>query len=101
MPLFNPGVRHLILKTQEFISAGTWNTDTSLAITSAKIFMIGGGAGGGGCATPTAAQFTAGGGGGAGGLLEREIEVTQTAIITIGAGGNGGATGANSGSPGS
>ena len=88
------------INKQVFTSSGTYTPSANLLF--AIIEAVGGGAGGGGV-NGTAGNIFQGGGGGSGGY-SRSIASASTIgasqTVTIGAGGNGAAAGANNGSPG-
>lgn len=82
-----------------FSASGTWTRPTGIRF--ALVFALGGGGGGGG-ASGAASSGAAAGGGGAGGLAVSYLDVTTTAsaAVTVGAGGNPGASTGAAGSSG-
>jgi hypothetical protein len=85
---------------QKFTASGTYTPSPGMI--SCVIECIGGGGGGGGTAV-VATSWMSAAGGGAGGYsraLKTAAQIGASQPVTIGAAGNGGATGANSGSAG-
>jgi len=86
-------------KTQIFQTAGRYNCVIPKGTTTVFILCIGAGGGGGGGATRTASPAQAGGGGGGGAsgsvtrLIIPNIFLTDSLIISVGTGGNGGTAG--------
>jgi len=88
------------VKRQVFTASGTYTPSAGMLY--CVIECVGGG-GGGGSAAGTSAQSYGGGGGGSGScsrLVAMAATIGASQIVTIGAGGNGGAAGSNNGSAG-
>jgi hypothetical protein len=89
-------------KTAVFYQSGSWIKPQG--ITMISITAIGAGGGGGGGATNTSANARSGGGGGGSGSITRltipEMFITDSLIINIGTGGNGGTAGLGNGTNG-
>ena len=86
------------VKIQTFSASGTYTPSTGML--HAVIEAIGGGAGGGGVAICTGGTINGAGGGGAGSYARKVVTAVQVGAsqtVTIGAGGSGGAAGANAG----
>ena len=96
--VFNAGISNLI-RIQTFTSSGTYTPSTGA--TKALMYCTGGGGGAGsvdGQGSGTAAASTGGSGGGTAVKLVTSLAASYT--VTIGAGGNGGASGNNDGNDG-
>lgn len=78
----------------DYTSSGTWNPANYPGYKAVQWIVAGGGGGGGGGARVASGTACSGGGGGGGGALVSVLmtaaEITGTATITVGAGGNGG-----------
>jgi len=92
---------HLVYidSTQGWIPYSGFNTETPVQSYSIDYLVVSGGGGGGGCGTGTGIAA----GGGAGGYLSNTttVSISTAYTVTIGAGGNGGASGGNIGANGS
>ena len=83
---------------QVFAASDTWNKPDG--IRAAMVEVVGGGGGSGGVALTGASQASASPGAGGGGYSRKLIQAADlgaTEVVTIGAGGTGGAAGANNG----
>jgi hypothetical protein len=89
-------------KTEVFNSSGIWIKPQG--ITMVSITAIGGGGGGGGGITNTSGSTRTGGGGGGTGAITRliipEMFITDSLVISVGTGGNGGVSSGGAGTDG-
>jgi hypothetical protein len=90
---------------QVFTAGGTWTpSDITRELDYIEVEIIGAGGGAGGSGATAAAQWAIGGAGGGGGYAFRKIAAALLNLagetVTIGAGGTGGAAGANNGTAG-
>jgi hypothetical protein len=86
------------VKVQVFNASGTYTP--SAGMVACIINCVGGGGGGAGAGAPGASALTFGGGGGSGGYsrtFATAAQIGASQAVAIGAGGNGGAVGANNG----
>jgi hypothetical protein len=99
---------YLYAGTRYYTSSGTFAKADPLGtgdigLRAVRLRVVGGGGGGGGAATTSAGEAAAGGGGGGAAYAESFIlasALTSSVTVTLGAGGSGGAEGANIGSNG-
>lgn len=86
------------IQTQKFTASGTWNKP--IGAREVKYEVVAGGGGGGGAAAAVSGEHAAASGGGAGGTSIGILDASSLAVsvtVTVGAGGAGGAAGANNG----
>lgn len=97
------GVGYQYVQTIYFTSSGTFAKGDYPWLRAIRVKLVGGGGGGGGAATTGANQNAIGGSGGGGQYSERFIlasDLDASVTVTVGAGGTGGAAGANNGTAG-
>jgi hypothetical protein len=90
-----------VVKVQTITASGTYTPSAGMLY--CLVETIGGGGGGAGCGAPGATAITFGGGGGSGSYSRKlcsAADIGASKPATIGAGGNGGAIGANNGANG-
>jgi hypothetical protein len=102
--LTNNSTGYRYVQTLYFTSSGTFTKATYSWLRAIRVRCVGGGGGGGGVTATAAGDFVASGGGGGGGYAESFITdiagLASSVTVTRGAGGNGGAAGANAGASG-
>lgn len=93
-----------IVETLTFTNNGTFTKASFPFLRAIRVRMVGGGGGGGGCATTGAGQIAIGRSGFGGAFSESFLTdisgLPASVAVTVGGGGNGGATGVNAGTGG-